>query len=54
MTLLDRAAPFEIPLGMAMLPWGRVAACIGLVILSPFAFASFRLLIDLAPARDSG
>jgi hypothetical protein len=53
-TLLARAAPFGIPLGMALLPWGRVAACIGLVILSPFAVASFRLLIGLALARDAG
>jgi hypothetical protein len=54
MTLLDRAAPFGILLGMAFLPWSRVAACIGLVILSPFAVASFRLLIGLARVRDAG
>jgi hypothetical protein len=41
-TLLDRAAPYGIPLGMLLLPWGRVAACVGPVILSPFAVASFR------------
>jgi GYF domain 2 len=51
--LLDRAAPFGIPLGMALLPWGRVPACVGLVILSPFAVASFRLLIDIARVRDA-
>ena len=42
-TRLDRVAPFAIPLGMALLPWGRVAACLGLVIQSPFAVASLRL-----------
>jgi hypothetical protein len=51
--LLDRVAPFGIPLGMALLPWGRVAAGAGLVILSPIAVASFRLLIDLVSGREA-
>src|SRR5262249_14364678 len=42
-----------IPLGMALLPWGRAAAGVGLVILSPFAVASFRLLIDLVSGREA-
>lgn len=53
MTLLDRVAPYAMPLGMALLPWSRVAACVGLVILSPFAVASFRLLIDIARVPDA-
>jgi hypothetical protein len=37
----------------ALLPWSRIAACVGLVILSPFAVASFRLLIEIARVRDA-
>jgi hypothetical protein len=51
--LLERAAPFMIPVGMALLLWGRAAACVGLVILSPFAVASFRLLTGIARGRDA-
>jgi hypothetical protein len=46
-------APFAIPLGMALLPWGRVAACVGLVILPPFGVGTFRLLIGIACVRDA-
>jgi hypothetical protein len=50
-TVLHRMAPFGIPMGMALLPWGRAAACVGLLILSPFAAASFRLLLGIATGR---
>ena len=42
-TLLDRFAAFGIPLGMALLPWGRVAAFAGQMVLAPFAVAIARV-----------
>jgi hypothetical protein len=46
--LLERFAVVGIPLGVALLPWGRLAASVGIVILAPFAVALVRLLLDVA------
>ena len=39
---------FGIPVGLALLPWGRVSASVGILILMPFSAASVRLLVDIA------
>jgi hypothetical protein len=46
--LLGKPAAFGIPLGAALLPWHRLSTAAGLLILTPFAVASVRLLRDVA------
>jgi hypothetical protein len=48
MIVLERYAPFGIPLGVALLPWGRVACSVGLLILATFTAGLGRLLVGLA------
>jgi hypothetical protein len=48
MVVLDRYAAFAIPIGLVLLPWGRVSAAVGILILMPFVVALIRLLVDLA------
>jgi hypothetical protein len=48
MILLERFAAFGIPSGVALLPWGRFASLVGLLILAVFAVALIRLLVELA------
>jgi hypothetical protein len=47
MILLERFAAFGIPLGVALIPWGRAASFVGLLILAVFAVALIRLLVQL-------
>jgi hypothetical protein len=46
--LFGRFAAFGIPMGVALLPWGRVAAFAGFLLLSPFLVALIRLLLDIS------
>jgi hypothetical protein len=48
MVLLDRYVMFGIPVGLALLPWGRVSSTVGILILMPFVVALIRLLVDIA------
>jgi hypothetical protein len=48
LVLLERFAAFGVPSGMALLPWGRVASLVGMLILAVFAVALSRLLVELA------
>jgi hypothetical protein len=48
MVLLDRYVVFGIPVGLALLPWGRGSSSVGILILMPFVVALIRLLVDIA------
>ena len=48
MVLLERYAAFGIPVGLVLLPWGRVSASVGILILMPFLAALIRLLVHIA------
>jgi hypothetical protein len=51
--LLDRYAAFGIPIGLALLPWGRVSSSVGILILMPVLVALIRLLVDIARDLNS-
>jgi hypothetical protein len=46
MTLLARFATPGIPAALALLPWGKLAQSLGLLILAVFAAALVRLLVE--------